>query len=369
METQASGASSGEAPRPFSLPSGIVEIAGHFRASLQRTFTAHIPLYVVSLIFVAASYAVLKWHGLPTPLSSGVFILRIVLGLLFIWLMAMAIYDVFQLWRSGAPPGLLRLLLARMTARLQKEDRPGNSIHALVALMPMLIAFSAVKDSISAIHPFSWDKTFDHWDRFFGVLPWQMLQGIFDVPAATIALNFAYHLWFFVMFGILVWQVFAPRTDALRLQFLLAFCFVWAIGGSVLAVIFSSAGPCFYDRLNLGPSPYAAQAAYLRAIGPEWIWSLAVQDGLWESFLRGSGTVSGISAMPSMHVTIAVLNALLCWRVNRKLGIALWAFAAIIFVGSIILLWHYAVDGLAALAIGYACWHGAGRIARRWIST
>jgi len=170
------------------------------------------------------------------------------------------------------------------------------------------------------------------------------------------------------MFAILVWQIFAPRTGVLRLQFLLAFSFVWFFGGSVLAIIFSSAGPCFYDRLALGPSPYAAQAAYLHAIGPQWIWSLAVQDELWQSYLRGNGTVSGISAMPSMHVTIAVLNALLCWRVNRTLGIALWTFAATIFIGSIMLLWHYAVDSVAALAIAYACWRAAGFIARRWHS-
>lgn len=368
MDPLAGNAPSLEALRELPAKSTPFKLADHIRISLRRTFPAHIPLYVTSFSFVAASYLLLRWYGLPMPLSSGIFILNTVLGLLFIWLMTMAAYDTFQLWRSGAPTGLLRRLLARMGARLQKEDRPGNSLHALTALMPMLISFSAIKDSISTIHPFSWDKAFEQWDRVFGILPWQMLQAVFNVPAATIALNFAYHLWFFVMFGILVWQIFAPRNSALRLQFLLAFSFVWFFGGSVLAIIFSSAGPCFYDQLALGPSPYAAQAAYLHAIGPQWIWSLAVQDGLWQSYLRGSGTISGISAMPSMHVTIAVLNALLCWRVNHKLGIALWAFAATIFIGSIMLLWHYAVDGIAALAIAYACWALAGSIARHRLS-
>jgi membrane-associated phospholipid phosphatase len=40
-------------------------------------------------------------------------------------------------------------------------------------------------------------------------------------------------------------------------------------------------------------------------------------------------------------------------------------FAAIIAVGSVLLAWHYAVDGYAGAAIALACWWLAGRLARR----
>jgi membrane-associated phospholipid phosphatase len=74
----------------------------------------------------------------------------------------------------------------------------------------------------------------------------------------------------------------------------------------------------------------------------------------------------GISAMPSMHVTIATLNALLCWRIDRRLGVAASAFAVLIFLGSIMLLWHYAVDGIAGVFIACLCWSAAGALVQRW---
>ncbi|KOF20170.1 hypothetical protein AC244_09805 [Ensifer adhaerens] len=54
---------------------------------------------------------------------------------------------------------------------------------------------------------------------------------------------------------------------------------------------------------------------------------------------------SGISAMPSVHVGLVVLNTLFSSSLNRWLGFIGWAFAAIIFYGSVYAGWHHAVDG------------------------
>ena len=64
---------------------------------------------------------------------------------------------------------------------------------------------------------------------------------------------------------------------------------------------------------------------------------------------------------------IAVLLAIFGWRKSHRLGFALSAFAAIILVGSVHLAWHYAVDGLAAIVIAFACWATAGAMTRRWL--
>jgi hypothetical protein len=82
------------------------------------------------------------------------------------------------------------------------------------------------------------------------------------------------------------------------------------------------------------------------------VWAVKVQDGLWQAHLAGTYDLGrGISAMPSIHVSAAVLFALLAWRVDRRLGIAFTIYAAVIMIGSVHLAWHYAIDGYLSVAL------------------
>jgi hypothetical protein len=59
------------------------------------------------------------------------------------------------------------------------------------------------------------------------------------------------------------------------------------------------------------------------------------------------------------------LFALAAFRLNRAAGWVLAAYAVLIWIGSVHLGWHYAVDGLAAAALTIGLWRVAGRIADR----
>jgi hypothetical protein len=61
-------------------------------------------------------------------------------------------------------------------------------------------------------------------------------------------------------------------------------------------------------------------------------------------------------------VAIAVLMALLGWRVHWFAGVAYTVFAALIFLGSVHLAFHYAVDGYVAAAMVFAIWYVAGKL-------
>lgn len=351
-------------PATFNL---VGRTPNRFVRSIIRTFPEHRPLYLSAIGSFAASCALLTWYGRPITLGAGIFFLKLVCELTLLAVVIFASRDLFVLWRSGAPTSPGRLIFERMTNRFLSGDRPGNIFHTLITLTPMMVAFTLVKNNIAIIHPFLWDKTFAHWDVLLGggLAPWEILQPILGHPAITVILNFNYHLWFFVMFGVLIWQAFSARSDFLRMQFLLAFCFAWFFVGSVLALVFSSAGPCFYDRLFPGHPLFAVQMAYLNSIGPDWIWSLAVQNDLWNSYITGNGEISGISAMPSMHVTVATLLMLFGWRKSNALGITFSVFTGMILLGSVHLAWHYAVDGFAGVALALLCWQAAGWIVRR----
>jgi membrane-associated phospholipid phosphatase len=69
--------------------------------------------------------------------------------------------------------------------------------------------------------------------------------------------------------------------------------------------------------------------------------------------------------MPSMHVSIAWLMALLGWRISRPVGWLLTAYCACIVLGSVHLGWHYAVDGYVSIILTSGIWFVTGRIIAR----
>ena len=108
--------------------------------------------------------------------------------------------------------------------------------------------------------------------------------------------------------------------------------------------------------------------AGVNAIYP--IWAVGTQDMLWESYVSSQGTISGISAMPSMHVGTSVIF-FLCARASgiRWLTWFTGIFAVMVMLGSVLLAWHYAVDGYFAWGLTLVLWWAAGRMARRWEAT
>ena len=69
--------------------------------------------------------------------------------------------------------------------------------------------------------------------------------------------------------------------------------------------------------------------------------------------------------MPSVHNGLAVLFAIAGWRINKWFGGFLAGYAVLIWIGSIHLGWHYAIDGLLAAALTLGIWTIAGRIVDR----
>ena len=96
------------------------------------------------------------------------------------------------------------------------------------------------------------------------------------------------------------------------------------------------------------------------------VMSLKIQDWLMQAHEARTLVVgAGISAMPSVHNGLAFLFALAAFRINRSLGWLFAAYAALIWIGSIHLGWHYAVDGIIGDALTYGIWRFSGSLAER----
>lgn len=336
-----------------------------FGVQLAAALRDQQPLIFCVLAYLLAAAAVSAAFGAGRPLAldlysgsqavlTGAFLLAFVLG-------HMVYVMVFV-----RPRHLTRHIVADWRERYFTGERIAAALPVFVLMPVFFSAFTSMKAMIPVIHPFSWDAAFARWDLWLhgGSHPWQLLQPLLGQPLVSSAVNAVYNLWFFVLFGLLLWQAVSLRDRRLRLQFLVSFVLVWAILGSLAATLLSSAGPVYFGRVTGLEDSFAPLMAYLREAGQSYpIWALEVQEMLWADYrLAGAGPGSGISAMPSLHVASAILFALLGWRTSRALGMALTAFAAMILIGSVHLGWHYAIDGYAAIPAAWLIWAAVGRV-------
>jgi len=239
-------------------------------------------------------------------------------------------------------------------------------VLGMVLVIPMFIELKLL---IPLINPFSYDELFESMDRFvhFGYQPWELLKPITNYPWVTMLLHRNYYIWFPVIYVTFFWQVITRHDPALRMQFISAFLACWIVVGSIFAIMFSSVGPIFYNQFYNTPiHAYSGAMAYLEQVNSQSpMFMFNIRDYLWIAYQGNTADpqIKGISAMPSMHVSIATLLALFGWRRNKWLGIAYTVFALMIAIGSVHLLWHYAIDAYVAIALTVIIWWIAGKVA------
>ena len=266
------------------------------------------------------------------------------------------------------PESPLKALVNDVVTLFKKPAALINAIPVVLAITLYNKAILDLKPQIPYLNPFAWDETFMKLDRalHFGIDPWRLLQPLMGYDYVTFISCLLYNLWFIALFGTMVWFAFQKNPSELRTRFFLSYMLIWWIGGGLMAVYFSSAGPAYYSRIGLSPDPFAPLMAYLQDVQTRLpMWSLSTQDLLWDGY-TGKSDPLGISAFPSMHNANAVLFALTFHRINKFLGWFFTVYAGVILVSSVHLAWHYAVDGYAAIIISCTMWWICGWIAR-WI--
>ena len=274
--------------------------------------------------------------------------------------------------RGGPGPSPFAVIVSVGKARWER-DRFASLFWPPLLFATLMASFNAFKQMVLPAAGFTLDPAFAAADKllFLGNDPWRVTHFMLGSPDATWLVDRAYHAWFVPMsVGVLLCAWLPASTYRLRNQYLLSYSAIWIGIGSVLAFLMPSAGPCYYENF-VGSYPSFAElnarlVAAQSAAGAN-LTALANQSGLLRMFGGDSLAVgAGISAMPSVHNGLAVLFAIAAWRVNKWLGAALGAYAVLIWIGSIHLGWHYAIDGLLAAALTFAIWWVAGRATERF---
>jgi hypothetical protein len=243
-----------------------------------------------------------------------------------------------------------------------------SGVLVTAVIMPLFLnTYGSWKGMIPDLHPFALDPTLTELDRLLhlGRLPWELLQPALGHPMVTRAIDVIYILWLPINAGVLVWQGWSRRE--VRSQFFLSYILIYIVLGTAGAIMLSTAGPCYYEGVTGRASPYSPLMNYLTSLDAEQpIIALRVQRTLWENYVTGQNMpFVGISAMPSVHVAVAVLFALLGWRASYWLGSIFTIYAGVILVGSVHLGWHYAVDGYVSIAGALVIWAVVGALLRR----
>jgi membrane-associated phospholipid phosphatase len=343
---------------------GAVQRLKRTGAAVLAGFRSHASLYLVALGTYALALFQSLWLGVPLSLN----LVGIVTGTTFIFLfLIIGLWlagDFVRLWWTGYKGSPALALKARLLDDILAPGRVSNTIHAFTVNGVFFVGFLTLKKNIPMALPFAWDQGFMAMDRalHFGFLPHEFLAPLFQYPLITFLLNVNYNLWFVVLTCFFFWQGFRTEDTALRQRYLLSYLLTWLVGTCVAGTLLSSAGPCYYGFVVEGGNPYAGLMTYLADANRIYpVWAVPTQAALWQSHLAGFGEIEGVSAMPSMHVGTTILF-ILCAAASERRWL-LWFsvfFAVSIFLGSILLGWHYAVDGYAGAFIACACWKFSG---------
>jgi hypothetical protein len=228
-----------------------------------------------------------------------------------------------------------------------------------VVMALFLVSYTAAKTAIAFLVGFGWDQVWTDVDRFiFREDAWRIAQGLLGLrlmPLYAWFYTFGWGAAFMVTAGVVAINA-RPRQVGIVYT---AMFLTWLIGGWLMALALSAAGPAFTYLFNpalgehFGPLHRVIDEHLLPdnslRLTQKYL-ALSIDSHI---ALKGGG----ISAMPSMHLAAASIYVFAARKTR-------WFAPAVLFWLTIFLLsayfgYHYWVDGLVAAAVAWVCWRGS----------
>jgi hypothetical protein len=249
----------------------------------------------------------------------------------------------------------------RQLGMLRALSPPGRShfiagLGMLMSFVVMMGSFTAFKTMMPDMRGgFLYDSMQADIDRLLhlGYDPGPLLAGLPSNLVMRTLIGWNYSILWSVLAFIPLYFIATARVGAqIRLRYFISLFAVWIIVGNGLAYLFLSAGPAFYGEVTGDHARFAQVLTFVR----EGSWTFGTpadfQAYLWNNHQSGQSALgSGISAFPSVHIAVSMMNALFLREFSRAAGTAGFAYVGIILVSSVWLGWHYAIDGYISILV------------------
>ncbi|MFN2100322.1 phosphatase PAP2 family protein [Altererythrobacter sp. MF3-039] len=311
---------------------------------MMRETTLELAWIIPAALFTVGN-GLLAYALLPASVNfgSGLQVLPFWLIMTFGLLGVRLVWKVFEMMFAGIKNPVRELAI---------WIRSNNWLVAkLVVLMVLawanMMAFLYIKPVLNIFVPFGADPLLADIDKalFFGVDPWVLLCWM-NIEFA----NKFYHPGWFALMIIALMFLFAAPSSPEKTAMALSYFLLWSIVGPLVHTFFPAGGPIFFERLGYGDR--------FAGLDPGE-QTLRAADYLWYNFYNGEfSPAAGISAMPSMHVTMSAWTVLCFYYFARRWWIPVAAISLYIAILSVALGWHYAVDGIAGIALAFAVYLG-----------
>lgn len=244
----------------------------------------------------------------------------------------------------------------RMARRYLSSETAGRVAAGLLAVVSFIVfmgSFTSWKNLMPAIQGgFLYDAAQAEIDRVLhlGQDPGPSLIRLLPYEWLRAAVEWNYSvLWSLLAFLPVFFVATHKAADDIRSRYLVTLAGTWILVGSLLACIFLSAGPAFYGSVTGDTARFASIETFLLH-STSSSSAAAFQAYLWNNYAAGTSALgSGISAFPSMHVALAMLNALFLRELSRTAGVVGFAYVIVILFSSVYLGWHYAIDGYVSI--------------------
>ncbi len=338
-----------------------------FRQAVAAELAADLPIYALGSLYIVSVIGLALWLG-----SEDKLVLFMYLG---IWLAGIAAVTLLYLVLRNLPAAVrqspdrpLSTLVTLIAAQVTPRGVAGALLIATQALL--MGVFTSAKNLLTDVSAYVWDRPLASIDAFVhgGVDPWHLFTPIIVRPWL---LHIVEHLyltgWMTMLVGVPAVVAMTRSEAPIRLRVFITYILAWIVVGNVLAGIFMSAGPAYFGDITGDLDRYRPLLDHIAVNAGLTHSAWDIQRSLWNAYASGHVDFgSGISAFPSMHVAMATLWVIVGFQFSRRLGFAALAFLVFIQCGSILLGWHYGIDGYASILIVLALWTIVGWAIGAW---